>query len=182
MKFIELVNADYGLNIGARHLTLSTCGIVPMIYKLADIRYQITLAISLHAPNDDIRRKTMPIANKYTIKELVDSCRYYIEKTNRRITFEYALIEGINDSIVNAKELAKLLRGLLCHVNLIPINQVKERNLNKPTTDKINLFCNILNSSGIETTVRKEMGTDIDAACGQLRRRYTENNEKTSGV
>lgn len=182
IKFIELVNSEYGLNIGARHITLSTCGIVPMIYRLSEQNLQITLAISLHAPNDQIRAITMPIASKYSIEELIVSCRDYINKTNRRITFEYALIKDINDSEENARELARLLKTILCHVNLIPINQVKERNLVKPSIEKINLFCNILNSSGIETTVRKEMGTDIDAACGQLRRRYNEKSDELSGV
>lgn len=170
--FLDLVNSEYGLNIGQRHITLSTCGIVPKIIELADLNYQITLAVSLHAPNDILRREMMPVANKYTINELLDACRYYIDKTNRRITFEYALVAGKNDTRENATELSHILKGMLCHVNLIPVNSVTENKYNKPTQGSIDLFCNILESNGIETTIRKEMGSDINAACGQLRRSY----------
>jgi 23S rRNA (adenine2503-C2)-methyltransferase len=170
--FLDLVNSEYGLNIGQRHITLSTCGIVPRIFELADLNYQITLAISLHAPNDTLRREMMPIANKYSINEILDGCRYYINNTNRRITFEYALVGGKNDSRENAAELSNLLKGLLCHVNLIPVNSVTENKFSKPAQVSINLFRSILEAKGIETTVRKEMGSDINAACGQLRRSY----------
>ncbi len=173
--FLKLVNSPSGLNIGQRHITLSTCGLVPEIIKLADMEYQITLAISLHAPNDRLRREMMPIANKYSISQLINACRYYIDKTGRRVTFEYALVEGKNDSLDDASELALLLKGMLCHVNLIPVNTVTENNYIKPSREKIHLFSNILMSKGIETTVRKEMGSDINAACGQLRRSYINN-------
>lgn len=172
LKFLELINSKEGLNIGMRHITLSTCGLVPEIKRLADLRLQLTLAISLHAPNDDKRKKIMPIANRYSMNELLEACRYYVEKTNRRITFEYALIKDINDSIEDAKELSKRLEGLLCHVNLIPVNPVSERNFERPDRKRIENFRDILESHGINTTIRRELGTDIDAACGQLRRRF----------
>ncbi|MBL4930827.1 23S rRNA (adenine(2503)-C(2))-methyltransferase RlmN [Clostridium paridis] len=174
MKFLELVNAEYGLNIGQRHITLSTCGIVPKIYELADKDLSITLAISLHAFSDEKRREIMPIANKYSIKEIMDACAYYIDKTNRRITFEYSLVKGVNDSKEDAKALASLLRGVLCHVNLIPVNEIKEKEYRKSSKEDIKAFEAILKSHGIEATVRREMGSDINAACGQLRRSYLE--------
>ena len=174
IKFLELVNADYGLNIGQRHITLSTCGIVPKIYELADRESNITLAISLHAYNDDIRKSIMPIANKYTIKQLLDACRYYLDKTGRRITYEYALVSGVNDSKEDAKSLSVLLKGMMCHVNLIPVNEVKENTLKRPSKKTIEEFEDILKREGIEVTVRREMGSDINAACGQLRRSYIE--------
>ena len=174
IKFLELVNADYGLNIGQRHITLSTCGIVPKIYELADKECSITLAISLHAYSDEIRKSIMPIANKYTIKEVLDACKYYVDKTGRRITYEYALVSGINDSDDDAKSLSKLLKGMLCHVNLIPVNEIKENTLKRPSKKTIEDFESILKNEGIEVTVRREMGSDINAACGQLRRSYIE--------
>ncbi|WP_291573418.1 23S rRNA (adenine(2503)-C(2))-methyltransferase RlmN [Clostridium sp. UBA4548] len=177
LKFIYNVNAEYGLNIGQRHITLSTCGIVPKIKSLADLDLQITLAISLHAPSDEIRKQTMPIANAYTIEELLEACRYYIGKTNRRITFEYALVKGFNDTKDNAEELSKILKGMLCHVNLIPINEISESTLKKSNMEAINKFKDILVKSGIETTIRREMGLDINAACGQLRRSYLKKKE-----
>lgn len=173
-KFLELVNNPNGINIGMRHITLSTCGLVPEIKKLADRSLQLTLAISLHAPNNSIRKKIMPIANKYDFDEVLEACRYYVEKTNKRITFEYALIEGINDSRENAMELSNKLRGFLCHVNLIPVNKVIERDFEKSSKHKVEDFKNVLVSNGIETTIRRELGSDIDAACGQLRRSYLE--------
>ncbi len=176
INFLKIVNDENGLNIGNRHITLSTSGLVPQIKDLADLQIPINLAISLHAPNDELRRKTMPVAKRYSIKELIDSCKYYIEKTNRRITFEYALIKGVNDGEKEAKELVALLKGMLCHVNLIPINSVEEREYKKPNTESINRFQNTLKRSGIETTVRREMGSDINAACGQLRRKYLQNS------
>lgn len=177
LKFIYNVNAEYGLNIGQRHITLSTCGIVPKIRELADLNLQITLAISLHAPNDEIRKQTMPIAKAYSINELLEVCRYYISKTNRRITFEYALVKGFNDKKENAEELSKILKGMLCHVNLIPINEINESELKKSNMDDINKFKEVLIKHGIETTIRREMGLDINAACGQLRRSYLEKKE-----
>ena len=172
MKFLELVNAEYGLNIGQRHITLSTCGIVPNIYNLADKGFSITLAISLHAFSDEKRREIMPIAYKYSIKELLDACDYYIEKTNRRVTFEYSLVKDVNDGIEDAKALGKLLKGMLCHVNLIPVNEVKENSFKRSSEKTIENFEKVLKNSGIEVTVRREMGSDINAACGQLRRSY----------
>ncbi|MGL5615663.1 MAG: 23S rRNA (adenine(2503)-C(2))-methyltransferase RlmN [Sarcina sp.] len=172
MKFLELVNADYGLNIGQRHITLSTCGIVPKIYHMADKGMQVTLAISLHAVTDEKRKAIMPIANKYSIKEILDACNYYVEKTNRRITFEYSLVSGVNDGKEDARSLGKLIEGTLCHVNLIPVNEIKENSFKKSTPKAIEDFRKTLNNYGIEATVRQEKGSDIDAACGQLRRSY----------
>ncbi|MEG0133287.1 MAG: 23S rRNA (adenine(2503)-C(2))-methyltransferase RlmN [Clostridium sp.] len=172
IKFIKDVNSEDGLNIGQRHITLSTCGIVPKIISLADLNLQITLAISLHAPTDELRIKTMPIAKVYSIEELIRSCNYYINKTGRRITFEYALVKGVNDSKEDGEKLAKLIRGMLCHVNLIPINEISENDLKKSNLDEVKAFKDILIKYGIETTVRKEMGLDINAACGQLRKSY----------
>ena len=174
LKFLELVNAEYGLNIGQRHITLSTCGLVPKIYDLADRKSSITLAISLHAFSDEKRREIMPIANKYSIKEILEACKYYIDKTGRRITFEYSLVSGVNDGLEDAKSLAKLLKGLLCHVNLIPVNEIKENTLKRPSKKTIINFEEVLKNNGIEVTVRREMGSDINAACGQLRRKFLE--------
>ncbi|EYE89278.1 50S rRNA methyltransferase [Fervidicella metallireducens AeB] len=175
IKFIKLVNHGEGLNIGMRHLTLSTCGLVPEIKRLADFNMQITLAISLHAPNDEVRRSIMPIAYKYSFDELLDACKYYINKTGRRITFEYSLISGVNDSDDNAKELSNKLKGILCHVNLIPVNKVEGKIYSKSNKERIEAFRKILNANGIETTIRRELGSDINAACGQLRRSYLTN-------
>ena len=177
VKFLKAANAEYGLNIGQRHITLSTCGLVPKIKELADLEMSITLAISLHAFSDEKRREIMPIANKYSISEILDACRYYIDKTGRRITFEYSLVSDVNDGREDAKSLAKLLKGMLCHVNLIPVNEIKENTLKRPSKARINDFEAILKENGIEVTLRREMGTDINAACGQLRRSYLENKE-----
>lgn len=174
IKFLKLVNAEYGLNIGQRHITLSTCGIVPKIIDFADEEMQITLAISLHSTTDDRRKEIMPIANKYSIKEILDGCKYYIDKTGRRVSFEYSLVKGINDSSEDAKSLGKLLKGILCHVNLIPINEIKENSYRKTDSQEVKSFAKILKEYGVETTVRREMGSDINAACGQLRRSYME--------
>ncbi|NFV14140.1 23S rRNA (adenine(2503)-C(2))-methyltransferase RlmN [Clostridium sporogenes] len=171
-KFLDLVTSDTTLNIGQRHITLSTCGIVPKIKELADKEYNITLAISLHAPEDLLRKEMMPIANKYSIKDLMEACDYYIDKTNRRITFEYALVKGKNDSIKEAKKLGELLKGKICHINLIPVNEIKENSYKKSTSKNIESFGSILKENGVETTIRREMGADINAACGQLRRSY----------
>ncbi|MCE5220420.1 MAG: 23S rRNA (adenine(2503)-C(2))-methyltransferase RlmN [Clostridium sp.] len=177
VKFLEVVSAEYGLNIGQRHITLSTCGIVPKIYELADKEFSITLAISLHAFSDEKRKEIMPIANKYSIEEILEACRYYINKTNRRITFEYALVKEINDGKEDAKSLGKLLRGMLCHVNLIPVNEIKENTYKRSSKKSIDDFSEILKTYGIEVTTRREMGSDINAACGQLRRSYMETQE-----
>ncbi|MZI79551.1 23S rRNA (adenine(2503)-C(2))-methyltransferase RlmN [Clostridium butyricum] len=174
VKFLEIVSADYGLNIGQRHITLSTCGIVPKIYELADKELSITLAISLHAFSDEKRKEIMPIANKYTISELLEACRYYLNKTKRRITFEYALVKDVNDGMEDAKALGKLLSGMLCHVNLIPVNEIKENSFKRSSKKAIDDFSEVLRNNGIEVTTRREMGSDINAACGQLRRSYIE--------
>lgn len=171
-KFLDLVNAEYGLNIGQRHITLSTCGLVPKIYDLANKGYSITLAISLHAFNDEKRREIMPIAKKYSIKEILEACDYYFEKTGRRISFEYSLVSGINDGKEDALSLSKLLKGRQCHINLIPVNEIKENTLKRPSKKTIEEFEKIVSNHGLDVTVRKEMGNDINAACGQLRRNF----------
>ena len=177
VKFLEIVSAEYGLNVGQRHITLSTCGIVPKIYELADKEFSVTLAISLHAFSDEKRREIMPIANKYSINEILEACRYYINKTNRRITFEYALVKEMNDGKEDAKALGKLLKGMLCHVNLIPVNEIKENTYKRSSKKSIDDFSEMLKTYGIEVTTRREMGSDINAACGQLRRSYMETQE-----
>lgn len=182
MEFLDIVNAEYSVNIGQRHITLSTCGIVPKIKELAEKNLQITLAISLHAPNDELRKNMMPIAYKYSIREVIESCKYYIDRTKRRITFEYALVRNVNDSKEQALELIDLLKGMLCHVNLIPVNEVKENNFKKSSRDNVEKFHNILTGNGIETTIRREMGSDISAACGQLRRSYLKSKNDSEGV
>lgn len=171
-QFLKIINEKNGLNIGYRHITLSTCGIVPKIYELADLEIPINLALSLHSPYDEGRKEIMPVANAYSIKDILDACRYYIKKTNRRITFEYSLIKGVNDSENEAASLAKLLKGMLCHVNLIPINAVEEREYEKPDKSFIYKFRDSLEKNNIPATVRISMGSDISGACGQLRRKY----------
>ena len=173
MRFLRLVSHPAGLSLSRRNLTLSTCGIVPRIYDLAEEDIPVTLAVSLHAPNDEKRKALMPVANKYTIREITDACRSYFKKTGRRITFEYALVSGENDSAADAAELALHLRGLPCHVNLIPVNPVRERTFKRPDKKGILNFQNQLEKCGINVTIRREMGSDIDGACGQLRKRYT---------
>ncbi len=170
MVFLENITHPKGTNIGWRHISLSTCGIVPKIKSLADMNTQLNLCISLHAADDETRNKIMPVNKKYPIKELMDAARYYIDKTNRRITFEYSLIKDVNDSDLHAEKLAKLLGRLLCHVNLIPVNHVKERGFKK--SNYVDMFQNKLTSLGINATVRRELGSDISASCGQLRRSY----------
>lgn len=171
-KFIEMLSNENGLNISQRNITVSTCGIVPKIYELADRQYQITLAISLHAPNDTVRKELMPVANKYSVEEIMKACRYYFEKTGRRLTFEYSLCEGVNDTEENAKELSKIVRDLNCHINLIPVNPIKERSYRHTNMPNIQKFKLILEKNRINVTIRREMGSDIDAACGQLRKKY----------
>ncbi|MCB2355420.1 23S rRNA (adenine(2503)-C(2))-methyltransferase RlmN [Clostridium estertheticum] len=177
MKFLEIVNSENGLNIGQRHITISTCGIVPKIKEFADFNMQTTLAISLHAPSDEIRVKSMPIANKYSIAEIIDVSKYYIDKTNRRITFEYALVKGLNDSKQDAEKLSALLKDMLCHVNLIPVNEIKENELKRSSNDDVAEFKRVLEANNIQTTIRREMGLDINAACGQLRRSHIKGEE-----
>ncbi len=171
IKFLKLVNSSKGLNVGMRHITLSTSGIVPKIYDFADEQLQCTLAISLHASDDATRNALMPVNKKYNIGKLMEACKYYINKTNRRITYEYALIKDINDSADAADKLARLLRGQLCHVNLIPMNTVEGKGFEKSTKQAVAKFRDVLEKQGIEVTVRRELGSEIDAACGQLRRR-----------
>ena len=169
LKFLEIVNHPSGLNIGHRHITLSTCGLVPKIKDLADRQLQITLSVSLHAADDETRSEIMPVNRRYSISQLMEVCRYYIKKTNRRISFEYTLISGVNDNSAEAEKLLKLLHGMLCHVNLIPVNPVKETGFKQGSRAKIEEFQRILESGGISATIRREMGADISAACGQLR-------------
>lgn len=176
IKFIKLISDENGLNISGRNITLSTCGIVPMIRRLADEKMQLTLAISLHASDDDTRRKLMPVANKYTIEELLDACRYFFQTTGRRITFEYSLVSGINDTESEAKKLGGLLNDINCHVNLIPVNPIKERDFKQSVKKDVEKFKNVLEKYKINVTIRREMGRDIQGACGQLRKSYKDNN------
>ena len=171
VKFLKNVNNENGINIGYRHISLSTCGVVPRIYELAECGFPITLSVSLHAPNNEIRSSIMPINKKYPIEELIRACRDYIKTTTRRISFEYSLISGVNDSMENADELAGLLKGMLAHVNLIPVNKIEERDYKKGNKKQINDFCERLNSRGINATIRRELGSDIQASCGQLRKK-----------
>ena len=171
-KFIELVSSDDNLNIGTRHITLSTCGLVPEIYKLAEKHYGITLSVSLHAPNDEIRQKTMPIARRYSMKELLKACVDYFKTTGRRVTFEYSMISNVNDSVENARELAKLLSGMSCHVNLIPVNTVEGTGYIKSNIKRQQSFIDILAEKNITATVRRTLGSDINASCGQLKRKH----------
>ncbi len=170
-RFLINVNDERGINIGYRHITLSTCGVVDNIYELAKMNLPITLSVSLHAPNDDIRNATMPVNKRWNIDTLLESLRYYQSVTTRRITFEYAMIENVNDSSDNARELAKRLSGIMCHVNLIPVNNVEERKYKKSSDEAIKNFIKILESSGIAATVRRSLGSDISASCGQLRQK-----------
>ncbi len=174
VRFLKLVSSEDSLNIGMRHITLSTCGVVPRIYELADLKLQLTLSVSLHAPDDTIRSSTMPINNAYNISELLKACRYYIDKTNRRISFEYAMIDSVNDTDDCAKLLADKLSGMLCHVNLIPVNSVKGTGYVKSKTERQQAFIDILSKRGVTATVRRTLGSDINASCGQLKRNYKE--------
>ena len=178
MNAVRIINNPKGLNIGARHISISTSGLVPKIREFADEELQCTLSISLHATNDDKRSKMMPVNRKYNIKELMEACDYYISKTNKRISFEYALAKDNNDNLEDAKELVKLLKGKLCHVNLIPINKIDNGKFVKSTNENIIKFRDYLNKNGIVATIRRELGSDIDAACGQLRRKKLENQEE----
>lgn len=170
VRFLRLVSSENGMNIGMRHISLSTCGIVPKIYALAELDFQLTLSVSLHAPNDDIRSRTMPINRKYNTVQLLEACRYYAGKTGRRISFEYAMIDGVNDSDACASELALRLKGMLCHVNLIPVNTVGGTGYKKSRKERMQSFIRILEKAGITATVRRTLGSDINASCGQLRR------------
>lgn len=171
MKAIKLLNNPKGINMGARHISISTSGLVPNIYKLADENIQCTLSISLHSSSNEKRSSMMPVNNLYNIQELMKACRYYIEKTNKRISFEYALAKDNNDNLQDAQDLVKLLHGMLCHVNLIPINKIDNGKYTKSTNENIIKFRDYLNAHGIVATIRRELGSDIDAACGQLRKK-----------
>ena len=170
MRFLSLISNENGLNISMRNISLSTCGVVTGIYKLMEKKLQLTLSVSLHAPNDKIRSNTMPVNDRWNIDELLKACKDYIKATNRRISFEYAMISGVNDSDECARELGKRLKGMLCHVNLIPVNSVKERDYKKSSDNRIAEFIKILEKFGINVTVRRTLGSDINASCGQLRR------------
>ncbi len=170
MRFLELVSNENGLNISMRNISLSTCGVVTGIYKLMEKKLQLTLSVSLHAPNDEIRSRTMPVNDRWNVDELLKACRDYTKSTSRRISFEYAMISGVNDSDECAKELGKKLKGMLCHVNLIPVNSVKERDYKKSSDNRIAGFIKTLEKYGINVTVRRTLGSDINASCGQLRR------------
>jgi 23S rRNA (adenine2503-C2)-methyltransferase len=171
MRAIKIINNPKGLNIGARHISISTSGLVPKIYELADSKLQCTLSISLHSSNNKKRSEMMPVNNAYPIEELMKACKYYIKVTNKRISFEYALAKDNNDNLDDAKELVKLLKGMLAHVNLIPINKIEDGVYTKSTNENIIKFRDYLNDNGIVATIRRELGSDIDAACGQLRRK-----------
>lgn len=170
--FLRMLTDENGLNISQRNITVSTCGLVPKMRQLAEEKLQITLALSLHATTDEKRKRLMPIANRYSIKELMEVCDYYFEQTGRRITFEYSLVGGVNDTMEDARELIALAKPLCCHVNLIPVNPIKERDFVQSDTGHVQAFKNILEKNKINCTIRREMGRDIDGACGQLRRRH----------
>ena len=177
LTFVRMLTDEHGLHISQRNLTVSTCGIVPKMYDLAEEKLQITLALSLHAPNDEKRQELMPIANKYSMDEVLDACRNYFDKTGRRITFEYSLVAGVNDSEEDARQLAGRIKGINCHVNLIPVNPIKERSYVRSTRQAVENFKIKLEKYGINVTIRREMGSDIDGACGQLRKSYMEKTE-----
>ncbi len=170
MESIKILNNPKGLNIGARHISISTSGLVPKIYEMADKQMQCTLSVSLHSSNNKTRSAMMPVNNSYPIEELIKACKYYIEKTNKRISFEYALAKDNNDNLEDARELVKLLKGMLAHVNLIPINKIEDGKYTKSTNENIIKFRDYLNDNGIVATIRRELGSDISAACGQLRK------------
>ena len=171
LKFIHLLNDERGMNLSQRNITVSTCGIVPKIKALAEEKLQITLALSLHAPTDEKRKALMPIANSYSLNEVMDACRFYFDKTGRRVSFEYALVSGVNDRDEEVMELTHLLKGMNCHINLIPVNPIKEREFKSTDRLRVLEFKKKLEKNGINVTIRREMGRDIDGACGQLRRR-----------
>ena len=172
MKFLMLVSSEEGMNKGMRHISLSTCGIVDKIYKLADMKLQLTLSVSLHAPNNTIRNQTMPVNKKWNVEELLEACKYYGKVTGRRISFEYAVISGINDSDECAHELGRKLKPVLCHVNLIPVNDVTDTGYKKSSQKRHQAIINILSNYGITATIRRTLGADIEAACGQLKGKH----------
>ena len=175
LKFLKMITDENGVNISMRHISVSTCGIIPMIYKIMEENMQFTLSISLHAPNNDLRTSMMPVNKNYPVEELIEACRKYTLNTSRRISFEYSLVYGVNDTKECAEELAKLLKGMLCHINLIPVNEVDETGCKKSSPERVKRFADILSSKGFAVTVRRELGADINAACGQLRRSVQNN-------
>ena len=177
LRFLELVNSAEGMNISMRHISLSTCGLVPKIDELAQKKLQLTLSVSLHAPNDEIRNTIMPVNKAYPVDQLMDACRRYYKATSRRISFEYAMIDGVNDSEENAKELLRRLKGLPAHFNLIPLNHVEESPLKPSSRNAVARFQKTLEDGGVPATVRRTLGGDIDASCGQLRRKYTKEHQ-----
>ena len=177
IRFLDIIHHEQGMNLSLRNITVSTCGIVPKLLEFGRDMPQVTLAISLHAPNDSLRGRLMPINRKYSMAELMSACRQYVKATNKRITFEYILIDGVNDSKKQAEELAALLKGHLCHVNLIPFNGVYGNEFRNPSSRACEEFRSVLEKHKIESTVRRELGSDIDGACGQLRRRRKLDNE-----
>ena len=177
LRFLELVNSKEGMNISLRHISLSTCGLVPKIDELARQKLQLTLSVSLHAPNDEIRDTIMPVNRAYPVEELLAACRRYYQATNRRISFEYAMINGVNDAPEHAKELLRRLKGLPAHFNLIPLNHVEESPLKPSTKAAVAKFQKLLEDGGVTATVRRTLGGDIDASCGQLRRKHTKENQ-----
>lgn len=181
LRFIRILSDEQGLNISQRNITVSTCGIVENIRRLADEKLQITLALSLHASSQEKRKELMPIAYKYELKDVLDACRYYFDQTGRRLTFEYSLVGGVNDRDEDARELARLVGDVNCHVNLIPVNPIKERDFVQPDRSVSEAFKNKLEKNHINVTIRREMGRDINGACGQLRKSYMETREKENG-
>lgn len=178
LKFLVLITDRNGKNISARHISVSTCGIVPKIYDLIEKHPQFTLSVSLHAPTDELRSRIMPINKRWPVDELLEACKRYTETTRRRISFEYAMMSGINDTDDCARELVRKLRGMLCHVNLIPANEVRENDYRRSGNERIVAFSDILNKNGINTTIRRSLGGDIDASCGQLRRKHTNDRKE----
>jgi 23S rRNA (adenine2503-C2)-methyltransferase len=175
LRFIRILTSEEGYNLSQRNITVSSCGLVPMIRKLAEEKLSITFALSLHAPTDSERKALMPVAYQYSLEETLAACQYYFQQTGRRITFEYSLVKGENDSQAQAEKLARLVKGMNCHINLIPVNPVKEREYQQSDRDSVVKFKNTLEKNRINVTIRRGMGSDIDAACGQLRRKYTDN-------
>ena len=182
IRFIHLLTEEGGLHISQRNVTVSTCGLVPKIRELADQGLTITLALSLHAPNDEVRKSLMPIARTYALKDVLAACHYYFEKTGRRMTFEYSLVQGVNDNLDEARELAALIQDQHGHVNLIPVNPIKERSYVQSGRKAIEAFKGCLESKGINVTIRREMGRDIDGACGQLRKSYMDKEQEKEGA
>ncbi len=178
VKFLELLSNEDGINISQRNITVSTCGLVPQIYKLAEYDFQITLALSLHATTDEKRKRIMPIANKYALEDVLKAMDFYFQKTNRRVSFEYSLIAGVNDSMHDATELIAIAKDRNCHINLIPVNPIKERDFVRPDMSYVQSFKNKLEKYRINVTIRREMGADIDGACGQLRKRHLEKGKE----